>query len=42
MAKTVKTKKIIKSAKSGRFDSKANLIKKPNETYKQTVPVKKK
>jgi hypothetical protein len=35
------TKKIYKSAKTGKFVSKAAAARWPNRTYEQTVPVKK-
>lgn len=41
MMPAAKTKKVVKSAKDGKFVPKKNLTKKPKETYQQTVPVKK-
>ena len=39
--KKIKTKEVLKSANDGKFKSRADLLKKPNEIYKQRVPVKK-
>lgn len=36
------TKKLPKSARTGKIVKASELKKKPNETYLQTVPVKKK